>query len=113
LSINQNAQRSLDLNSSDLLPALFSILSHNSDSFNMIDAILVAMKFNHICSPKKFYMLVLTDTHFPSHYQSKLRNVFGLCKEYSIHVFGIDLGYYPSGISSVFANVDGQRIQIC
>jgi PAX-interacting protein 1 len=53
LSINQNTQRALDPNSSDLSPALFSILSRNSDSCNMIDAILVAMKFKHIYSSKK------------------------------------------------------------
>jgi hypothetical protein len=102
-SINQNTQRALDPNSSDFWPSLFSILSRNSDSCNMTDAILVAMKFKHICPLKKSYMFVLTDGQFPPHYHSKLRNVFGLCKEYSIHVFEIGLGYFRSGILSLFA----------
>lgn len=101
LAINQNSQRILDP-SSDIWNSIFSNIPFKSSSSNLFDAIEVAMKIKSSNSTKRSYLFVLTDGIVSSGEKLRIQNLFRSCRECSIEVFGIGLGFYPIGISTLF-----------
>jgi hypothetical protein len=103
LSINQNSQGALDPNSSDIWISLLSSIPQDDVSVNLFDAVQIAMKYKSFSSSKRSYLFILTDGLVSPPEKNNLKNLFRMCRESSIEIFGIGLGFYPSGISSLFS----------
>jgi PAX-interacting protein 1 len=102
LAVNQNSSRALDFQSFQLLSALLASLMDNSVSaVNIVDAVKVAMKVKSLSSAQRSYMFVFTDGLFGESTKAELKNLFRMCRESMIEVFGIGIGRYPFGAISI------------
>jgi hypothetical protein len=105
LAVNQSSSRAIDFQSFQLLATLFGSLMENGASSNMVDAIKAAMKLKSLASAQRSYMFVFTDGLFGETTRTELKNLFRLCRDNMIEVFGVGIGRYPAAAFSLFSKV--------
>jgi hypothetical protein len=105
LTVNQSSAHAIDFQSFQLLAALFGSLMENGVSSNMVDAMKVAMKVKSLASAQRSYLFVFTDGLFGESQRQELKNLFRLCRDNMIEVFGVGIGRYPARAFELFSKV--------
>ena len=72
-------------------------------SCNLYDAIYLAIQIKLQQTSKKYFCFVLTDGIFNNNYKNELKNICSFCEYSQINIYGIGLGLYPEGLSSIFS----------
>jgi hypothetical protein len=70
-----------------------------------LDAVKVARKIKSLSSTQRSYLFVFTDGLFDSSQRQELKNLFRLCRDNMIEVFGIGIGRYPARAFELFSKV--------